>query len=114
MIRAIWPSWDNYTKGGSKNSIPDSTGASTGLFVSFFLFWLGSLPFLWFPVHKLRHLFTVKSYVAPSAGIALFIWAIVRANGLGCGQVRCSATSCLLRPMRLSRPVISKMWITRR
>ena len=83
MIRAIWPSWDNYTKGGSKNSIPDSTGASTGLFVSFFLFWLGSLPFLWFPVHKLRHLFTVKSYVAPSAGIALFIWAIVRANGLG-------------------------------
>jgi len=83
MIRAIWPSWDNYIEGGSKNTIPASSGASTGLFVSFFLFWLGSLPFLWFPVHKLRHLFTVKSYVAPSAGIALFIWAIVRANGLG-------------------------------
>jgi NCS1 family nucleobase:cation symporter-1 len=83
MIRAIWPSWDNYTENGSKNTIPVSTGASTGTFVSFFLFWLGSLPFLWFPVHKLRHLFTVKAYVAPAAGIALFIWSIVRARGLG-------------------------------
>lgn len=83
MIRSIWPSWDNYSAGGSKNTIPESTGANTAGFVSFFLFWLGSLPFLWFPVHKLRHLFTVKSYVAPSAGVALFIWAIVRADGLG-------------------------------
>lgn len=60
-----------------------SSGTSTADFVSFFLFWAGSLPFLWFPVHKLRHLFTVKSFVAPTAGIALFIWAIVRAKGLG-------------------------------
>jgi NCS1 family nucleobase:cation symporter-1 len=83
MIRAIWPSWDNYLEGGSKNTIPASTGASTGIFVSFILFWLGSLPFLWFPVHKLRHLFTCKAFVAPVAGIALFIWSIVRARGLG-------------------------------
>lgn len=62
-----------------------SAGAGTGTqgFVSFFLFWLGSLPFLWFPVHKIRHLFTVKAYVVPAAGIAFFIWAIVRAHGLG-------------------------------
>lgn len=59
------------------------SSTNTAYFVSFFLFWVGSLPFLWVPVHKLRHLFTVKSYVAPSAGIALFIWAIVRAKGLG-------------------------------
>jgi NCS1 family nucleobase:cation symporter-1 len=36
-----------------------------------------------FPVHKIRHLFTVKAYVVPAAGIAFFIWAIVRANGIG-------------------------------
>ena len=60
-----------------------SSGTNTRDFVSFFLFWAGSLPFLWFPIHKIRHLFTVKSIVAPSAGIAFFIWAIVRANGLG-------------------------------
>jgi hypothetical protein len=36
-----------------------------------------------FPVHKIRHLFTVKAYVVPAAGIAFFIWAIVRAHGIG-------------------------------
>jgi len=47
------------------------------------LFWLGSLPFIWFPVHKIRHLFTVKSIVAPIGGIALFAWSISRAGGVG-------------------------------
>ncbi|KAI7382823.1 phenylacetate 2-hydroxylase [Hortaea werneckii] len=63
--------------------MPVSSGTNTRDFVSFFLFWLGSLPFLWFPVYKIRHLFTVKSFVAPAAGIAFFIWAIVAAGGLG-------------------------------
>ena len=31
----------------------------------------------------MRHLFTIKAYVVPTAGIAFFIWAIVRAHGLG-------------------------------
>ncbi|KAK5170233.1 uracil permease [Saxophila tyrrhenica] len=83
MIRAIWPSWDDYETGGSKNTMPASSGTNTRDFVSFFLFWVGSLPFLWFPVHKIRHLFTVKAYVVPTAGVAFFIWAIVRANGIG-------------------------------
>jgi len=58
-------------------------GGTVNYFISFFLFWLGSLPFIWFPVHKIRHLFTVKAVVAPTAGIALFIWALVRAGGGG-------------------------------
>ncbi|QIW95463.1 hypothetical protein AMS68_000981 [Peltaster fructicola] len=83
MIRAIWPSWDNYGDNGSMNSMPVASGTNTRDFVSFFLFWLGSLPFLWFPVHKIRHLFTVKAYVVPVAAIAFFIWSIVRAKGIG-------------------------------
>ena len=83
MIRAIWPSWDDYRAGGSKNTMPASSGTNTCDFASFFLFWLGSLPFLWFPVHKIRHLFTVKAYFVPCAGVAFFIWAIVRAHGIG-------------------------------
>ena len=63
--------------------MPASYGTNTRDFVSFFLFWAGSLPFLWFPVHKIRHLFTVKAYVVPAAGIAFFVWAIVRADGIG-------------------------------
>lgn len=77
MILAIWPSFAN---------IPDhlnAPGLSTPFFVAFILFWVGSLPFLWFPVHKIRHLFTVKAYFVPAAGIAFFIWTIVKAHGIG-------------------------------
>ncbi|TGO88914.1 hypothetical protein BPOR_0134g00010 [Botrytis porri] len=69
MIAAIWPSWQ--PDGKIHNGIPDS-GTNTVMFVSFFLFWFCSLPAIWFPVHKIRHLFTVKAYVA-----------VVRAKGLG-------------------------------
>ncbi|KAK5015714.1 uracil permease [Cryomyces antarcticus] len=78
MIRSIWNSWDNIP-----NSLPESSGTNTRDFTSFFLFWLCSLPAIWFPVHKIRHLFTVKAYFVPTAGVAFFIWAIVRAHGIG-------------------------------
>ncbi|KAI5369300.1 Putative purine-cytosine permease [Septoria linicola] len=64
MIRSIWPSWDDYGDGGSRNTMPTSSGTNTRDFVSFFLFWAGSLPL-------------------SGTGIAFFIWAIVRADGLG-------------------------------
>lgn len=77
MIEAIWPSYANIP-----NGIPNS-GTSTKMFVSFFIFWLGSLPAIWFPVHQIRHLFTVKSYFTPIAMISFFAWTIHRANGIG-------------------------------
>ena len=78
MIRAIWNSFADL------GTFSDAPGImSTGYFVGFILFWLGSLPFLWFPVHKIRHLFTVKAYFVPLAGIAFFGWAIGKAGGLG-------------------------------
>lgn len=61
-------------------SDPDLT---TFKFLSFFLFWLFALPFLWFPPHKIRHLFTVKAYIAPPAGILFLIWTLVKCNGVG-------------------------------
>ncbi|KAF1828474.1 uracil permease [Decorospora gaudefroyi] len=83
MIRSIWNNWrDADASGGITNGIPGS-GTNTVMFVSFFLFWAGSLPFIYPPVHKIRHLFTVKAYFVPTAGIAFFIWAVVRAKGLG-------------------------------
>ncbi|KAH8811860.1 permease for cytosine/purines, uracil, thiamine, allantoin-domain-containing protein [Xylogone sp. PMI_703] len=77
MILAIWPSYKNV-----HNGIPNS-GTTTADFVAFLIFWLLSLPAIWFPVHKIRHLFTVKAYIVPVAGVAFFIWAIVRAKGIG-------------------------------
>lgn len=78
MIQSIWPSYGNLP-----NTIPEGAGITTKQFVSFFLFWLGSLPALWFPIYKIRHLFTVKAYFSPSCAIAFFAWAIARAHGLG-------------------------------
>ena len=78
MIRSIWTSYADLP-----SSIPASSGTNTRDFVSFFLFWLCSLPAIWFPVHQIRHLFTVKAYFVPVAGVTFFIWAIVRAHGIG-------------------------------
>ncbi|WYZ45873.1 hypothetical protein EsH8_IX_000098 [Colletotrichum jinshuiense] len=80
MIRSIWKAWDRNT---IPNSFSEDSGTSTADWVSFFIFWFCSLPAIWFPVHKIRHLFTVKSYVVPCAGIAFLIWAVVRAGGVG-------------------------------
>lgn len=77
MILAIWPQAKNM-----HNGIPNS-GTTTFEFMCFFLFCLGSLPALWFPVEKIRHLFTVKSYLVPIAGIAFLIWTIKKAGGIG-------------------------------
>ncbi|KJZ80001.1 hypothetical protein HIM_00715 [Hirsutella minnesotensis 3608] len=79
MIRSIWKSWDR-----SKMPGPFGTDAtSTPDYASFFIFWFCSLPAIWFPVHKIRHLFTVKAYFVPPAAVAFLIWAVVRAGGVG-------------------------------
>ncbi|THY78561.1 NCS1 nucleoside transporter family, partial [Aureobasidium pullulans] len=79
MILAIWPSF------GSRPSLTKeiALGGTVNYLIGFILFWAGSLPFIWFPVHKVRHLFTVKAVVAPTAGIAFLVWALVRAGGAG-------------------------------
>jgi nucleobase:cation symporter-1, NCS1 family len=79
MIASIWPSY------GTRASLTKGValGGTVNYIISFVIFWLISLPFIWFPVHKIRHLFTVKAVVAPIAGISLFIWALVRAGGAG-------------------------------
>ncbi|KAI9823769.1 MAG: hypothetical protein M1832_002326 [Thelocarpon impressellum] len=78
MIRSIWSSFEDLP-----NTMPANNGTNTRDFVSFFIFWLCSLPAIWPPVQTIRHLFTVKAYVVPVAGIAFFVWAIVRAKGIG-------------------------------
>ncbi|ODV98511.1 hypothetical protein PACTADRAFT_184910 [Pachysolen tannophilus NRRL Y-2460] len=66
--------------------IPDgiaSPNATTFQFLGFFLFWLFSLPAIWFPPQTIRHLFTVKACIVPIAGIAFLIWTIKKADGIG-------------------------------
>ncbi|KAK3324333.1 permease for cytosine/purines, uracil, thiamine, allantoin-domain-containing protein [Cercophora scortea] len=82
MIRSIWKSWDRDST-TLINTFSADSGTTTVDYVSFFLFWFCSLPAIWFPVHKVRHLFTVKAYFVPAAGISFLIWAVVRAGGIG-------------------------------
>lgn len=78
MIHAIWTSWD-------RGKIPNTLGGGTTTadFASFIIFWICSLPALWFPVYKVRHLFTFKAWFVPPAAIAYLIWVAVKAGGLG-------------------------------
>lgn len=81
MITACWPSYESLST--SRNTMSESSGTNTRDFVSFFIFWLISLPAIYPPVHKIRHLFTAKAYIVPTAGISFFIWTLVRAKGAG-------------------------------
>ncbi|KAH7923439.1 NCS1 nucleoside transporter family [Leucogyrophana mollusca] len=78
MLRAMWPSVNNIP-----NSMPASSGTNTRDFMCFFLFWLISLPAIWYPLHKIRHFFVVKMIVTPIAAIVFLIWCIVKARGVG-------------------------------
>ncbi|KAI8082701.1 permease for cytosine/purines, uracil, thiamine, allantoin-domain-containing protein [Halteromyces radiatus] len=78
MLRAIAPSIDDLP-----NSLPPNAGTTTKAFLGFFLFSLLSCVAIWFPVERIRHLFTLKSIVVPIAAISLFIWAVVNVHGLG-------------------------------
>lgn len=76
MIGAIWPSFLRL-----KNDIPENQGITTNGMVSFFLFWLAQIPFLYMRPDKLRWLFMAKSILVPIGWIAILIWAFVAEGG---------------------------------
>lgn len=59
------------------------SGTTTFQFLCFFLFCLFSLPAIYMKPQKVRHLFTLKAIVSPICGIALLVWTIKRAGGVG-------------------------------
>ncbi|QLL34459.1 hypothetical protein HG536_0G03210 [Torulaspora globosa] len=58
-----------------------SPNATTFEFMCFFLFWVGSIPFLLVAPHKIRHLFTVKAALVPIAAFGFLIWAVKKSHG---------------------------------
>ncbi|OJA19827.1 hypothetical protein AZE42_11397 [Rhizopogon vesiculosus] len=78
MLRAIWPSVNDIP-----NSMPLSSGTNTRDFMCFIIFWIISLPFIWPPVHTIRHFFTFKTIITPIACVIFMIWCIVKAKGVG-------------------------------
>ncbi|ORY84681.1 NCS1 nucleoside transporter family [Leucosporidium creatinivorum] len=75
LLRSIWPSVSSLDK--------DLSGIDSGHFLGFVLFSLASLVPIYFPLHSIRHFFTLKAIVAPLAGFGLFGWCIHSAGGAG-------------------------------
>ena len=75
MIGAIWPSFLTLP-----NGLPADAGITTNGMVSFFLFWLIQLPFLYMHPNNLRWLFLAKSIIVPAGWTAILIWAFVAAG----------------------------------
>ncbi|KAI9724556.1 MAG: hypothetical protein M1812_000624 [Candelaria pacifica] len=76
MLGAIWPSFLTLP-----NHIPESQGITTNTMVSFFLFWLAQIPFLYMHPNTLRWLFMAKTIIVPIAWIAILIWAFRSTGG---------------------------------
>lgn len=52
-------------------------------FISLFIFWFCSLPFLWLQPHQLKYVFSIKAYICPLAGVLFLVWTVVKAGGIG-------------------------------
>jgi NCS1 family nucleobase:cation symporter-1 len=74
---AIWPSFAHW----HLDAFPKSANITPPQLLSFTIFWLLSLPFLWLPIRTLRYLFVVKSVLVPLFWTALFTWSITAAGG---------------------------------
>ncbi|EKC97567.1 hypothetical protein A1Q2_08105 [Trichosporon asahii var. asahii CBS 8904] len=71
MIIAIWPSYARLP-----NAVPASQGATTSDFLSFFIFWVIQLPFIFIHPSKLKLVFNIKAAVVPVVAIGTLIWAV--------------------------------------
>ena len=63
--------------------LPASFGLETGPAICFFLFWLLNMWIVYLGVESIRKLLVFKAIFLPLAAVALLIWAIDAANGLG-------------------------------
>ena len=59
------------------------SGTGSFEFLCYFIAWVIHLPAIWFPPQTIRHLFTVKAFVAPISAFAFLIWALIKAHGAG-------------------------------
>jgi NCS1 family nucleobase:cation symporter-1 len=79
MIEAIWPSFKTW----HVDSLPASGSITAPDLLTFVIFWLASVPFLYLSVPALRWMFLIKMGLMPMLYIALFTWALTAANGVG-------------------------------
>lgn len=78
ILRTIFPSFWHL-----KNKIPSSQYVTVQEITGFFLAFVCMLPFMFVPQYKIRHLFKVKGFFIPLAGMGIVIWACNVNKGVG-------------------------------
>lgn len=77
-MTALWPS---YAK--MRNFLPESLPTTGDEFVGFIVFWVLSTPLLWIPPEKFKIPFLFTSIYSALGMIAMMIWALSTAKGVG-------------------------------
>lgn len=79
MIEAIWPSFATW----NLDTLPTSAAITSPDLLTFALFWLATIPFLFLSIPALRWMFIIKIALMPFFYMALMTWALTAANGVG-------------------------------
>ncbi|PTB50692.1 hypothetical protein M431DRAFT_94416 [Trichoderma harzianum CBS 226.95] len=86
-------SWDPKYEDRIPNHMPASTGMTTAQFVSYIIFFVISLPFVWIKPHRLQKFFYIACVVTMIFFIVLLIWALATMGSAGFGDTLDSGTT---------------------
>lgn len=82
-LRCIFPGWAKI-----HNGIPESQHITTQVMLGFFFAFLFTIPFLFIHTSRIQHLFSIKSFVMPLAGLGIVLWATVNNGGVSAGGLQ--------------------------
>ncbi|KAL7936487.1 permease for cytosine/purines, uracil, thiamine, allantoin domain-containing protein [Trichoderma chlorosporum] len=85
--------WDPNYESRIPNHMPASTGMTTAQFVSYIIFFVISLPFVWIKPHRLQKFFYFACVVTMIFFIVLLIWALATMGSGGFGSTLDSSTT---------------------
>ncbi|RFN55296.1 hypothetical protein FIE12Z_549 [Fusarium flagelliforme] len=85
-------SWDPNLEKHVPNTIPAETGMTSAQFLSYFIFCVVTLPFLWIRPHKIQKFFYFASSVTLVFFVVLLIWALATMGSDGFGDTISDST----------------------
>jgi nucleobase:cation symporter-1, NCS1 family len=88
-LQAIWPSLEDRIP----NHMPASTSMTTAEFVSYIIFMVISLPFVYVRPHNLEMLFYISATIVLVFEVVLLIWSLATMGSGGLGDTISSTTS---------------------
>jgi len=107
LLGILWPGWQRLGDGWR------FMGYGLPQFVSFFLFWLINLYFVWAGTESIKWLETLSAPFLIVTGLALLLWAALKVGGIGTILRRADALSRAGQPGSFSQLVaLFVPWVT--